>query len=429
MTQVKQAKSGRMTPEMAAVAKQEGVEEDFILQGVAAGTIVIPANKNRPHRNVGIGKGLTTKVSASIGTAKNSAAYQAELIKLDCALQAGAHTIMDLSIGGDIDFTRREIISRCDRPLGTLPIYQALVEAADRSNALDMDVEDFFAVMEKQAQDGVDFMGLHCAMTLRTLETAQKQGRLHDVVSWGGSLLAGWMIYHGRENPLYTNYDRILDLARKYDITLSLADGLRPGCIFDSLDRAQVQELIILGELVDRARAADVQILIKGPGHAPLSHVATTIRLMKQVCSEAPYFIFGPVVSDIAPGYDHITAAMGAALSASHGADFICYVTPAEHVGFPSPEDVRTGVITSLLAAHLGDLEKGIKQAWNWELQMDQARNPWHEKRQKELALDPTKLNADDGLNMEGSYICTKCGPKCAKKVVADYFGKAISYC
>lgn len=429
MSQVKQAKLGNLTPEMEAVSRQEEIDAEFVIKGVADGTIVIPANKTRSHKNVGIGKGLTTKVSASIGTAKNSAAYQDELAKLDCALQAGAHTIMDLSIGGDIDFTRTEIISRCDCPIGTLPIYQAFVEASEMSDTLDMDVEDFFKIMEKQAQDGVDFMGLHSAMTLRTLETAKNQGRLHDVVSWGGSLLAGWMLYHGRENPLYTNFDRILEIAGKYDITLSLADGLRPGCIFDSLDRAQVQELIILGELVDRARAADVQILIKGPGHAPMSHVAATIKLMKQVCAEAPYFIFGPVVSDIAPGYDHITAAMGAALSASHGADFICYVTPAEHVGFPSTGDVHTGVITSLLAAHLGDLDKGIKKAWDWELEMDKARNPWNEKRQKELALDPAKLKPADAQNMEGFYTCTKCRTKCAQKILADYFGKEISYC
>jgi phosphomethylpyrimidine synthase len=429
MTQISQAKLGNITQAMQEVARQEEVDESFILKGVANGTIVIPANRIRRHKNVGIGRGLTTKVSASIGTAKNSNQYQAELVKLDYALQAGAHTIMDLSIGGNIDVTRREIIARCDRPIGTLPFYQALVEATERSSAVDLDVEDFFKVMEKQAQDGVDFMALHSAMTLRTLEASKIQGRLHDVVSWGGSLLAGWMLYHDRENPLYTQYDRILELARKYDITLSLADGLRPGCIFDSLDRGQIQEMIILGELVDRARAADVQIMIKGPGHAPLSHVATTVKLMKQICGGAPYFIFGPVVSDIAPGYDHITGAMGAALSASHGADFICYITPAEHVGFPTAADVRTGVITALLAAHLGDLDKGIKKAWDWERAMDQARNPWNEKRQQELALDPTKFNSIEEQNMEGSYTCVKCGPKCAKKVLADYFGKEISYC
>jgi phosphomethylpyrimidine synthase len=427
MTQLKQARLGNATPEISEVAKQEGVDEAVILQGVAEGTIVIPANVGRPHQNVGIGKGLTTKVSASIGTAKDSTAYQDELEKMACALQAGAHTIMDLSIGGDLDLVRRKIIAQCDRPLGTLPVYQAFREAVNNSNALDMTEEDFFEVMEKQAQDGVDFMGLHCAMTLRTLEIAKKQGRLHDVVSWGGSLLAGWMLYHGKENPLYTNYDRILDLAQKYDITLSLADGLRPGSIFDSLDRAQVQEMIFLGELVDRAREAEVQIMIKGPGHAPLSHLETTVKLMKQVCLEAPYFIFGPVVSDIAPGYDHITAAIGAAISASKGVDFICYVTPAEHVGFPSLDDVRTGVIASLLAAHIGDLEKGHKQAWNWELAMDKARNPWDEAAQKQIALDPAKLGA--ACNMEGSYQCTRCGAKCAKKVLAEYFGKDISYC
>lgn len=429
MTQLKQAKLGNLTKEMEEVAKGEGLDPEVILQGVAEGTIVIPSNNMRTHKSVGVGKGLTTKVSASIGTAKGSNAYQEELKKLEVAQQAGAHTIMDLSIGGDIDSTRREIISRCDRPIGTLPIYQTFMEATDKSSALDMTEEDFFRIMEKQAQDGVDFMGLHCAMNLKTLEVAKKQGRLHDVVSWGGSLLAGWMLYHGKENPLYEHYDRIIEIAKKYDVTLSLADGLRPGCIFDSLDRAQVQELIFLGELVDRAREADAQIMIKGPGHAPLSHVGPTIKLMKQMCKEAPYFIFGPVVSDIAPGYDHITAAMGAAISAVHGADFMCYVTPAEHVGFPSVEDVRTGVITSRLAAHIADLERGHQKAWDWELEMDKARHPWDERRQKELALDPTKLQIDNDQNMEGSYKCTKCGPKCAKKVLAEYFGKEISYC
>jgi phosphomethylpyrimidine synthase len=427
MTQIKQARLGNLTQEMSNVAKQEGVSEDFILHGVAQGTIVIPANIKRNHLNIGIGKGLSTKVSASIGTAKGSTAYNDELEKLACAIEAGAHTIMDLSIGMDINFMRKEIISRCNRPIGTLPIYQTFRECTDKTNALDMTEEDFFKVMEKQAQDGVDFMGLHCAMTLRTLEIVKKQGRLHDVVSWGGSLLAGWMLYHGKENPLYTHYDRILELAQRYDITLSLADGLRPGCIFDSLDRAQVQEMIFLGELVDRAREAEVQIMIKGPGHAPVSHLETTVKLMKQVCKEAPYFIFGPVVSDIAPGYDHITAAIGAAISASIGVDFICYVTPAEHVGFPSLEDVRTGVISSLLAAHIGDLEKGQKKAWDWELAMDQARNPWDVATQKDLALDPTKLGAS--CNMEGSFKCTQCGAKCAQKVLAEYFGKDISYC
>lgn len=429
MTQVKQAKLGNITPEMAAVAKAEDVESEVILKGVARGTIVIPANLTRPHKSVGIGRGLSTKVSASIGTAKGSDDHTAELVKLAYALDAGAHTIMDLSIGRDIDFTRREIISRCDRPVGTLPIYQAFMEAAHRSGVLSLTAEDFFRIMERQARDGVDFMGLHCAMTLKTLETAKKQGRLHDVVSWGGSLLAGWMLYHQKENPLYTEYDRILELAQKYDVTLSLADGLRPGCIHDSLDRAQVQEMIFLGELVDRAREADVQIMIKGPGHAPLSHLETTVKLMKQACGDAPYFIFGPIVSDIAPGYDHLTAAIGAAFSASKGVDFICYVTPAEHVGFPTADDVREGVMAGLLAAHIGDLEKGLRRAWDWELAMDQARNPWNEGRQKQLALDPTKLRGSSEQNMEGSYKCTKCGSHCAKQVLAEYFGKEISYC
>jgi phosphomethylpyrimidine synthase len=427
MTQLQQARLGHVTAEMWAVAREEGVAEEVIVQGVAQGTIVIPANNGRRHKNVGIGKGLTTKVSASIGTAKESDAWEDELHKLACAQQCGAHTIMDLSIGRDLDSVRRKILAECDRPLGTLPVYQAFIEAIEKSDALAMTEEDFFRIMEKQAQDGVDFMGLHCAMTLRTLETARRQGRLHDVVSWGGSLLAGWMLHHGKENPLYTHYDRILEIARKYDVTLSLADGLRPGCIFDSLDRAQVQEMIFLGELVDRTREAGVQIMIKGPGHAPLAHLETTIKLMKQACLEAPYFIFGPVVSDIAPGYDHITAAIGAAVSAAKGADFICYVTPAEHVGFPSLEDVRSGVMASLLAAHIGDLEKGSQKAWEWELAMDKARHPWDEAAQKEIALDSAKLGAS--YNMEGSYQCTKCGSQCAQKVLAGYFGKSICYC
>jgi phosphomethylpyrimidine synthase len=430
MTQLEQARQGRVTEAMAAVARAEGLPVEEVRQRVAQGKVVIPANKRRPKRVYqGFGQGLAVKVCASIGTAKDSTAYGEELAKLEVAVEAGAHAVMDLSIGGDLDFMRREVLKRTDLPVGTMPIYQAFTEARLAGGVLNAGPEDMLQVIEKQAAEGVDFMGLHCAMTLKTLEVARRQGRLMDLVSWGGSLLAGWMLYHREENPLYVYFDRILEIAREYDVTLSLADGLRPGCVADSLDRAQVQELVILGELVDRARATGVQIMIKGPGHAPLTHLAPTVQLMKRLCGEAPYFVFGPVVTDVAPGYDHITAAIGAALAGAAGADFICYVTPAEHVAFPDPEDVRQGVMAARVAAHAADLARGTGRGRDWDDAVARARCPWDVAAQRKLAMDPARLVCSKG-HMEGTAGCRSCRSGCAMRVVADFFGrKEQDYC
>jgi len=432
LTQLEAARRGVVTDEMQEVARKEGLTGEFVRSSVAAGTIVIPCNAGRRGKvAAGTGAGLATKVSASIGTPKDGDDYREELAKLAVALAAGADAVMDLSTGGDLDYMRREVLQRTSLPVGTMPVYQVFMEASERDGILNVDPEEIFQVIEKQARDGVDFMGLHCGMTRRTLEVAKGQGRAADLVSWGGSLLAGWMLHREEENPLYEQYDRLLEIAGRYDVTLSLADGLRPGCVSDSLDRAQVQELVILGELVDRARAAGVQVMVKGPGHAPLPHLAATVQLMKQMCKGAPYFVFGPIVTDVAPGYDHITAAIGAAFCAAAGADFICYVTPAEHVGFPGAGDVHEGVMAARLAAHAGDLAKGAAGAWERDLAVARARNPWNRQAQRKFVIDPDKLAGPrDGVDMEGGTECRKCKSGCAAEVVSRFFGREeISYC
>lgn len=426
MTQLEAARQGIVTEVMVKVARQERIQVEEIQDGLAAGTIVIPFNQQKPNKEaLGIGTGLRTKVSASLGTGKSSADARLELEKLEVALEAGANTIMDLSLGGNLDLIRREILTRSPVPVGTLPIYQVFAEAFENEGVLETKVDVMFEVIEKQARDGVDFMGFHSAMTLDTLTKMSKQGRVNDLVSWGGALLAGWMLYHEQENPLYTHYDRILEIAKKYDITLSLADGLRPGCLADSLDRAQLQELIVLGELVERAREAGVQIMIKGPGHVHPNQINATILMEKQLCRNAPYFVFGPLATDVAPGYDHITSAIGGAFAAGAGADFLCYVTPAEHVRFPTVDDVKEGVMAARIAAHVGDLMKGVKGAGNWDLQMSKARLPWDTKKQRQFALDPEMIL----LGEDSEQKCNLCRGKCSIKVLADYLGREPWIC
>lgn len=421
MTQLEAAQKGIVTLEMKKVAEKEGLLVEEIQRRLADGTVVIPFNPCRPGKEPqGIGKGLTTKVSASIGTNKGSNDLQNELKKLKVAIEVGTHTIMDLSLGGNLDTIRREIMRNCPVPIGTLPTYQVFAEAFENQGILEASVETMFKIVEKQAQDGVDFMGFHAAMTLETLDRMTKQGRINDLVSWGGALLAGWMLHHEQENPFYIYYDRLLELAKKYDITLSLADGLRPGCLADSLDRGQLQELIILGELVERARAAGVQIMIKGPGHVHPKQIEATVLIEKQLCQNAPYFVFGPLATDIAPGYDHITSAIGGTLAAGAGADFLCYVTPAEHVRFPTIQDVREGVVAARIAAHVGDLIKGTQGSLEWDLEMSKARYPWNTTKQRELALDPQVLTQE---TLEETKSCKLCQGNCAIKVLANHLG------
>ncbi|MDN5347096.1 MAG: phosphomethylpyrimidine synthase [Clostridia bacterium] len=432
MTQLEAARAGKITPEMEKVAAKEGVDVRVLMAEVAAGRVVIPANKNHPHLEpCGIGKGLRTKVNANLGTSTAYPDINAELQKLQAALEAGADAVMDLSTGGDINACRRRVVANSPVAVGTVPIYQAAVEAREKRGALvAMTADDLFRVIEEQCEDGVDFITVHCGVTLGVVERLKREGRLADIVSRGGSFITGWMLHHGEENPLYDQFDRLLEIARRYDVTLSLGDGLRPGCLADATDRAQIQELIILGELVDRARKAGVQAMVEGPGHVPLDQIAANILLEKRLCHEAPFYVLGPLVTDVAPGYDHIVAAIGGALAAAAGADFICYVTPAEHLGLPTVQDVREGVIAARIAGHAADLAKGVKGAWEWDREMAQARKALDWQRQVELAIDPVKARAyRRARNEETAEACSMCGDFCAMKLVGEYLGKTAEKC
>jgi len=338
---------------------------------------------------------------------------------------------MDLSTGGEIDFCRKKIINASPVCIGTVPMYQATVEAmTKRGSMVNMTADDLFAVIEKQGRDGVDFITVHCGITLETIGRLKEQGRICDIVSRGGSFLTGWMLHHQKENPLYEQYDRLLDIALKYDITLSLGDSLRPGCLADATDRAQIQELIILGELVERAWAKGVQVMVEGPGHMPFDQIAANMKLEKQLCKGAPFYVLGPLVTDVAPGYDHITSAIGGTMAAIAGADFLCYVTPAEHLGLPTLEDVREGVIASRIAAHAADIVKGVKGAWEWDLEMAKARKALDWEKQIELSIDPEKARRyRKERNNDNTETCTMCGEFCAMKVVGEYLGKNAESC
>ncbi len=426
MAQLTSAMEGRITPEMEQVAAKEKVAPEFIRQGVAAGTIVIPRNINR--RNIiptGIGTGLTTKVSASVGMYGKGASVEDEVAKIRAAVVAGTDSIMDLSVSGDIDAMRKETLTVTPTPVGTLPLYQAVAEAAQKyGSSVKMDVEQLFEVIERQAADGVDFLALHCGTTMDVIERARQEGRVDPLVSYGGSHLIGWMIQNKQENPLYEQYDRVLEIARKYDVVVSIADGMRPGCLADSLDAAQVQEMVVIGELVRRAREAGVQVMVKGPGHVPLNQLKTTVALQKSLCKGAPYFVFGPIVTDLAAGHDHISAAIGGAISAWAGAEFICYVTASEHIGLPELQQVREGVVAARIAAHAGDLAKGHPGAADWDLELSKARKALDWPRQIELSIDPQRAeHYRKTRSKEGSSACAMCGKYCAMEVVAEYLG------
>jgi phosphomethylpyrimidine synthase len=405
------------------IAEEEKVPAEHISRGLAQGTVAVPMNKNRRLlKPMAVGAGLRVKVNANIGTSQDITDPSAELEKLRAALGAGADAIMDLSTGGDLDAIRREIIAQCPVPLGTVPIYQAAVEAGEKKKSLvEMTADEIFSVIERQAKDGVDFMTIHCGVTRQTLERLREQGRTAGVVSRGGAMTIEWMSYNGKENPLYEHYNRLLWIAKEYGVTLSLGDGLRPGCLADATDRSQVQELVILGELVDRARAAGVQAMVEGPGHVPIHQIETNIRLQKELCRGAPFYVLGPLVTDIAPGYDHITAAIGGAWAAYFGADFLCYVTPAEHLRLPTVEDVREGVFVLRIAAHAADIARGVPGAGDWDLAMSQARKGLDWKKQIELAINPPLARQifESAPKKEGGQ-CTMCGQYCAMKRMSE---------
>jgi phosphomethylpyrimidine synthase len=431
MTQLKLARKGTVSPEIKHVAEKESVETDFIIHGLAAGEIAIPANIN--HTNLipcGIGKGLRTKVNANIGTSSDFCDLSTELKKLQTAIEFGADTVMDLSTGGNISAIRRALMRASTVPVGTVPIYQAGIEAIENRGAIvNMTVDEIFAVIEEHAKDGVDFVTVHCGVTQESLARLKKQGRKTDIVSRGGAFLIGWMLHNDKENPLYQYYDRLLDLALEYDLALSLGDGLRPGCLADATDRAQIQELIILGELVERAREAGVQAMVEGPGHLPLNQIATNVQLEKSLCHGAPFYVLGPLVTDVGAGYDHITGAIGGAIAAAAGADFLCYVTPTEHLCLPGVQDVKEGVIASRIAAHAGDIAKGVKGAKEWDEQMSRARKSLDWKTQAELSLDPELSRQIHARIPASGATCSMCGKYCAMAIVEKHLGISAPKC
>ncbi len=431
MTQLELARKGTVSPQIKHVAEKEGLKVDLIIQGLAKGEIIIPANVN--HINLipcGIGKELRTKVNANIGTSSDFCDLNTELRKLQTAIDFGADTVMDLSTGGDISAIRRAILSASTVPVGTVPIYQAGIEAIENRGAIvNMSVDEIFAVIEEHAKDGVDFMTVHCGVTQESLARLKKQGRTTDIVSRGGAFLIGWMLHNDKENPLYQYYDRLLDLALEYDFALSLGDGLRPGCLADATDRAQIEELIILGELTECSREAGVQAMIEGPGHLPLNHIATNVQLEKSLCRGAPFYVLGPLVTDVGAGYDHITAAIGGAIAAAAGADFLCYVTPSEHLSLPSAEDVKEGVIASRIAAHAADIVKGVKGAKEWDEQMSRARKALDWKTQAKLSLDPELSQQIHSKIPASGVTCSMCGKYCAMAIVEKYLGISAPKC
>ena len=411
---------------MKSIAKDEGVDVNALRDNVAAGKTAILAN-NR-HKNFtpkGVGKGLSVKVNANIGTSPERVDIKEELKKLKMACDAGADAVMDLSTGGNLDEIRKIIMAEAGIPIGTVPIYQAAVETVKKKRPITkMEPDDIFEVIEKHGIDGVDFITVHCGVTQNSLARLKKQGRITDIVSRGGAFLAEWMIINKKENPLYEQFDRLIKIAKKYDMTLSLGDGLRPGCIADATDRGQIEELVILGELCAEALENGVQVMIEGPGHVPINQIETNMVLQKRLCNEAPFYVLGPIVTDIAPGYDHITSAIGGALAGYYGADFLCYVTPSEHLGLPTPQDVRDGVIVTKIAAHAADLARGSEKALARDKAMATYRKALDWNGQIKCAIDPDKIRQFRKERNLTDDVCSMCGEFCSMKRMKDYLKK-----
>ncbi len=423
MTQLEAAKNNQITAEMKSVAKNENIDINVLCTLIANGEVVIlKNNKHNIKQPVAVGKHLRTKVNANIGTSKDYADARQEVEKAKIGVKAGADTIMDLSTGGNLSKIRKSIMKQVPVVIGTVPIYQTVIETIEKKGALiKMTADDIFNVLEQQAEEGVDFFTVHCGVTLSSIERLKKQGRLTNIVSRGGSFLTTWMIANKKENPLYEEFDRLLNIAYKYDVTLSLGDGLRPGSIHDATDRAQITELVILGELSKKAFKNDVQVMIEGPGHIPLHQIETNIKLQKKLCNNAPFYVLGPIVTDIAPGYDHITSAIGGSIAAANGADFLCYVTPGEHLKLPNREDVRQGVIAARIAAHAADISKGLPGAIEWDNKMSKARKELDWNKQIKLSIDPdTAEKMRNSGKPDQSDVCSMCGEYCAIKMVNE---------
>ena len=422
MTQLYQAGKGQTTDEIRKVAENEGIDVQKLTRSVAKGYVVIPTNKNRNTNPCGIGRGLSTKINANLGSSPELEKVELEIKKAQIAVQYGADAVMDLSTGPNLVKVRKGIIKATNAPLGTVPIYQAGITATKKRGAVvNMEEDDMFHAIEEQAQEGVDFMTVHSGITMDTVEKVKNSERIMGVVSRGGAFLAAWILHNQEENPLYKNYDYLLEIAREHDVTLSLGDGLRPGCLADASDVPQMSELLILGDLVKRAREAGVQVMVEGPGHVPLNQVEANMEIQKTVCKGAPFYVLGPIVTDLAPGYDHITSAIGGALAARAGAAFLCYVTPAEHLSIPGLQDVKEGVIASKIAAQAADVAKGHKGAWDKELEMARARKEFDWEKQYQLAFDPDKpRKCRERIPTARNDMCTMCGEFCALRMVRD---------
>ncbi|AEG17216.1 phosphomethylpyrimidine synthase [Methanobacterium paludis] len=421
MTQMQQALKGQITDEMKKVAEMEDIDIHKLVRGLAEGRIIIPKNIEGKSRAVGIGKGLATKINANVGSSSELEKVKWEVEKAKAAVKYGADTVMDLSTGQDYEKVRKAIMESVDVPIGTVPIYEAGITASKKRGAvINMDEDDMFHAIENQAKAGVDFITVHCGITMDLIEKVKTSNRIMGIVSRGGSFLAAWILKNQEENPLYSNYDYLLEIAAEYDVTLSLGDGLRPGCLHDASDVPQIQELVTLGGLVERAREKGVQVMVEGPGHVPINQIQANMQIQKTVCKEAPFYVLGPLVTDLAPGYDHITSAIGGAIAAASGADFLCYVTPAEHLAIPNVEDVKDGVIASKIAAEAADVAKGVGNAWKRELEMAHARKDFDWEKQFELAFDHEKPRKCRGRKPTEEDMCTMCGEFCALRLVRD---------
>ncbi len=424
MTLLDRAKRGDIPDEIVQIAKNEQRSVEFVFERFREGKIVALGNNNRPRKieTLGVGEGLSTKVNANLGTSRDKEDLDFELRKLKAAVDAGVHTVMDLSTGGDLYSIRDRIIAESPVHIGTVPIYDVSVSTVDKGKGMiHMSPEDIFETIETHGKQGVDFVTVHCGVTQKIVEQIIKGERITGIVSRGGSFLAEWIHYNERENPLYEQYDRLLDIARRYEMTLSLGDGLRPGCLADATDRLQIGELVVLGELVQRAQEAGVQVMVEGPGHVPLDQVTDNMRIQKEICRGAPFYVLGPIVTDIAPGYDHITSAIGGAIAASTGADFLCYVTSAEHLALPSEEAVAQGVYVARIAAHAADIVKKVPGAIEWDNKMARARADLDWKAQRELAINPelaSKIREETKPSDED--VCSMCGEFCAIKKIGE---------
>jgi len=415
-TQMDAAQKGIITPQMEQVLSQESINAEDLLVKVAAGRIVIPANKHHPNLTAkGVGAGLSTKINVNLGVSEDCCNLELELDKVRKAVELKADAIMDLSTFGDTRAFRRRVVDICPVMLGTVPVYDAVARYG--KDIPKISVDDFFDTVELHAQDGIDFVTIHAGLTRTTVERLRANPRLTHVVSRGGSVLLHWMDANDCENPFFEHFDRLLEICRQYDVTISLGDGLRPGSQHDATDAAQIQELIILGELTKKAWQQQVQVMIEGPGHVPLNEVVANMQIEKKLCHGAPFYVLGPIVTDVAPGYDHITSAIGGALAAASGADFLCYVTPAEHLRLPDIEDMKEGIIAARIAAHAGDIAKAIPGALDWDNAMSMARKELDWPRMLELAMDPEKATAYRESSMpKDSEVCTMCGDLCAVK-------------